>query len=205
MTEFIFQIAILIMSVVIHEVSHGYMANYLGDPTAKYAGRLTLNPLKHLELFGSLILPIISYIGGGFLIGWAKPVPYNPHNLRPNRWSETLVALAGPGSNLLLALIFGTTLRVVLMGGSAGVGLVHILGVITFVNLLLMVFNLIPLPPLDGSKLLFALFPSSTYKLRSFFDRFGFVLVLVFVFYFGQVIDPLASALFHLITGASLG
>src|SRR4051812_20331887 len=97
--EVVFQIAVLIMSVVIHEVSHGYAASLLGDPTARLEGRLTLNPLKHLEIFGSVIVPLISYYAGGFIFGWAKPVPYNPHNLRPGRWSEAIVALAGPFSN----------------------------------------------------------------------------------------------------------
>jgi len=105
--DLVFQIAILIMSVVIHEVSHGYAAYSLGDPTAKYEGRLTLNPLRHLDMFGSVLLPFILYIThAGFIFGWAKPVPYNPHNLRPGRWSEAQVAIAGPFSNLCLALVF---------------------------------------------------------------------------------------------------
>ncbi|MDB5253991.1 MAG: peptidase [Parcubacteria group bacterium] len=200
--EFIFQIAILIMSVVIHEVSHGYAANYLGDPTAKYAGRLTLNPFKHLELFGSFILPVISYFAGGLLLGWAKPVPYNPHNLRPGRWSEALVALAGPFSNLCIVLIFGLVLR---FGGLTNINLIHGIAVIVFLNLLLMVFNLVPLPPLDGSKLLYALLPEKTYALRGFFERYGFTLVLFFIFFFGGIINPIVAWLFGLITGASLG
>src|SRR3989344_7445171 len=109
--DFIFQIAVLIMSIVVHEVSHGYAANYLGDPTAKYEGRLTLNPIKHLELFGSIILPTISYLFAGFIFGWAKPVPYNPHNLRPGRFSEAIVAGAGPLTRLVIALIGGLIIR----------------------------------------------------------------------------------------------
>src|SRR3990167_11078259 len=103
--EFIFQIAILIMSVVIHEVSHGYAASFLGDQTAKYQGRLTLNPLKHLDFVGSFLVPAFSYFLGGFIFGWAKPVPYNPYNLRPGRWSEAMVAATGPLSNITLAVI----------------------------------------------------------------------------------------------------
>src|ERR1041384_3295066 len=109
--QFLFQIAILIMSVVIHEVSHGYAASMLGDETACYQGRLTLNPIKHLDLVGSFIVPVIAYMTGGFIFGWAKPVPYNPYNLRPGRWSEALVAIAGPISNISLAIIFGLILR----------------------------------------------------------------------------------------------
>src|SRR3977135_632093 len=104
--NFVFSIIILIFSVIIHEVSHGYAAYLQGDNTAKYAGRLTLNPLKHLEWFGSFILPLMSYLLGGFIIGWAKPVPFNPYNLRNQRWGEALVALAGPASNICIAVFF---------------------------------------------------------------------------------------------------
>lgn len=202
--EFIFQIAILIMSVVIHEVSHGYMANYLGDPTAKLEGRLTLNPIKHLDLFGSIILPMILYFThSGFILGWAKPVPYNPYNLRPGRWSEALVAIAGPASNLILAIIFGTLLRFGVANGFS-VGFLQITSLIVFMNLLLMVFNLVPIPPLDGSKVLFAIFPESTFKLRGFFERYGFILIIFFIFFLWQFISPLITILFTLITGVSL-
>src|SRR5574343_2011521 len=109
--EFLFLIIVLIMSVVIHEVSHGYAALALGDPTAKYQGRLTLNPLVHLELLGSVIVPLIGYLAGGFIVGWAKPVPFNPYNLRNQKWGEALVAVAGPLSNISLAIIFGMFLR----------------------------------------------------------------------------------------------
>ena len=199
--DFIFNIAVLIMSVVIHEVSHGYMANHLGDPTAKYEGRLTLNPLKHLDPIGSVFVPIIGYLTGGMIFGWAKPVPYNPHNLRPGRWSEALVALAGPFSNLMLALVFGTFLRVSPVLGIFNVNILHITTLIVFINLILMLFNLVPVPPLDGSKLLFAFFPQRMYQLRAFFERYGFILVLLFIFYGWQFVAPLAVTLFSLITG----
>lgn len=202
--EFIFQIAILIMSVVVHEVSHGYAANLLGDPTAKYEGRLTLNPLKHLDLMGSFIVPLVSYFFGGFIFGWAKPVPYNPHNLRSGRWPEAVVALAGPFSNFLIALIFGLFLRFSVQAGAFGEGVLHITALIVFVNLLLMVFNLVPLPPLDGSKLLFALFPERMYKMRFFFERYGFILVIFFILYVWQFVSPLTTVLFKAITGLPL-
>src|SRR4051812_387507 len=104
--EIIFTILIIIMSVVIHEVSHGYAAYLQGDPTAKLEGRLTLNPIVHMDLFGSVIVPIITTLGG-FTFGWAKPVPYNPYNLKNQRSGEFFVAVAGPVSNLLVALVFG--------------------------------------------------------------------------------------------------
>ncbi|HEY4500581.1 MAG TPA: site-2 protease family protein [Candidatus Paceibacterota bacterium] len=105
--QFIFSLIVLLFSVVIHEISHGYAALFLGDRTAEYAGRLTLNPIKHIDLVGTIILPVISLLlPGSFLFGWAKPVPYNPYNLRNQRWGEAIVAAAGPLSNILLALIF---------------------------------------------------------------------------------------------------
>ena len=113
--DFIFSIIVLIFSVVIHEVSHGYAAYYLGDNTAKFQGRLTLNPLKHLDLFGSLFVPLMTYFAGGFLIGWAKPVPFNPYNLRDQKWGEAMVAVAGPLSNIFIAVFFGLFIRVGVM------------------------------------------------------------------------------------------
>ncbi len=201
--EFIFQIAILIMSVVIHEVSHGAVANMLGDPTAKLQGRLTLNPLKHLDMFGSVIVPAISYFLGGFIFGWAKPVPYNPYNLRPGRWSEAMVAAAGPVSNLSLAILFGLLLRFGLNNGW-NQGFIHITSLVVFVNLLLMVFNLVPIPPLDGSKLLYAFFPEKMFQFRGFFERYGLILVFFFIFFIWQFISPVVYVLFHLITGVNL-
>jgi len=198
--DFVFSIIILIMSVVIHEVAHGVMANFLGDPTAKYEGRLTLNPLKHLDLYGSILVPAVSYILGGFIIGWAKPVPYNPYNLRGGRWSEALVAIAGPLSNFALALIFGLSIRFGLMD-TWGQGGVIVAGTITIINIVLGVFNLIPIPPLDGSKVLFAAFPSKAYDLRAFFGQFGFVLMFLFIFFGWKFVYPVVEAIFLLITG----
>ena len=111
-TNGLFYIVILIMSVVIHEVSHGFMAEYFGDKTARYAGRLTLNPLKHLDLFGSIILPVVLIISHSpFLFGWAKPVPYNPNNLSNRRWGTMAVACAGVLANFSIAVIFGIIIR----------------------------------------------------------------------------------------------
>lgn len=194
-----FHIAVLIMSVVIHEVSHGYAASALGDETARYQGRLTLNPAKHLDPVGSFLVPLLSYTAGGFIIGWAKPVPYNPYNLRPGRWSEALVAAAGPASNLTLALLFGLMLR--FAGPTASSAFVEITTAIVFINIILAVFNLIPVPPLDGSKLLFALFPENLQPFRDFFERFGLVILIFLVFFIGKLILPIVLAIFMLITG----
>lgn len=203
--DFIFQIAILIMSVVIHEVSHGYMANALGDPTAKYEGRLTLNPIKHLDPVGSILVPALLAIShASFIFGWAKPVPYNPHNLRPGRWPEAAVAAAGPASNIVVALIFGLILRAGVSGGWASPAFVTITAVIVFINILLAVFNLMPIPPLDGSKLLFAVLPEKFYELRYILERYGLILVILFIFVAWKLISPIIFYLFQLITGLSI-
>lgn len=202
--DFIFQIAVLIMSVVVHEVSHGYAANMLGDPTAKYEGRLTLNPLKHLDLVGSFLVPALSYSLGGFIFGWAKPVPFNPYNLRPGRWSEAAVAAAGPASNIVIALFFGLLLRFGAAYGWATPAFLEITALIVFINILLAIFNLMPIPPLDGSKLLFAVFPEKIYRIRHLFEQYGLILVLVFIFFLWQFIAPLVFLFFRLITGVSL-
>jgi len=204
--EFVFQILILIMSVVIHEVSHGYAALMLGDQTARYQGRLTLNPLKHLDPMGSFVVPAAAYFLGGFIFGWAKPVPYNPYNLKPGRWSEAAVAAAGPGANIALAFIFGLLLRAGVSSSAswATPAFVEITAVVVFINILLAIFNLMPVPPLDGSKLLFAIFPNNLYEMRNFFERYGLLLVILFIFFLWQFIFPVIFFIFHLITGVTL-
>lgn len=205
--DFIFQIAILIMSVVIHEVSHGYAASFLGDQTARYQGRLTLNPLKHLDFFGSFLLPLLLYISKvGIILGWAKPVPYNPYNLRPGRFSEAIVAFAGPATNILIALIFGMLLRFGVSSGAswASEAFVQITAMVVFINILLAIFNLVPIPPLDGSKILFSLFPDRLQAMRGFFERYGLIFVIIFVFFLWQFIFPLVNSLFRIITGVAI-
>ena len=195
-SEFIFSIIILIFSTVVHEVSHGYVAYLQGDNTAKHAGRLTLNPLKHLEWFGSFLLPVMSYFLGGFIIGWAKPVPFNPYNLRNQRWGEALVALAGPGSNLLIALVLGLLIRFGVFPSLQGA-----FALIVFINLILATFNLVPVPPLDGSKILFSILPNNLLQIREFLERNSTFILIFFVFFLWQFILPLVFWEFHLITG----
>ena len=198
--EALFAIAILILSIIIHEVAHGVAANWLGDPTAKYAGRLTLNPIPHIDPVGSVVLPFLTYFSGGFIFGWAKPVPYNPFNLTDQRWGELKVALAGPASNIALALVFGSLIRFLPLSQS----FTTIFGLIVLVNLSLAIFNLIPIPPLDGSKILFAFLPLSMMHIRYFLERFGFLLVILFVIFLGGIISPIISTLFTLFTGLVL-
>src|SRR3989338_2225687 len=144
--ELVFQIVVIIFSVVIHEVSHGFAALALGDRTAEYEGRLTLNPFKHLDPFGSFVVPVISYMLGGIVFGWAKPVPYNPYNLRNQKWGPAVVGVAGPAANLLLAVVFGLLLRFLpgATGSVSGLYLYNfmtIASMITFLTVLLACFN----------------------------------------------------------------
>lgn len=150
---------ILILSVIVHEVAHGYAANSLGDPTARLAGRLTLNPMPHIDPMGSVIIPaLLTFTGSPIMFGWAKPVPYNPYNLRNARFGEVLVAVAGSATNILLAVIFGLIVR---FGASLGLDATSLTlaATIAFINLFLGLFNLIPLPPLDGFTALRSLLP----------------------------------------------
>jgi len=186
----IFLIVVIIFSAIIHEVMHGYAADWLGDKTARYAGRLTLNPIPHIDLFGSILLPaLLAFSHSPFFFGYAKPVPYNPYNLRPGRFSEAIVAGAGPASNLVIALIAGAIIRAGIFAAAN-----DIIFVIVVVNIMLFLFNLIPVPPLDGSKVLEALLPRSlqhTYvNWRSNMERnpyIGMAVVLLIVFLLGDV------------------
>lgn len=189
------------MSVVIHEVAHGFMALALGDPTAKHQGRLTLNPISHLDPVGSFFVPLLGYLLGGFIIGWAKPVPFNPYNLRNSRWGEALVAIAGPLSNIFLALIFGLFIRFGSPENYLGTASLSILGIIVIINLTLALFNLVPIPPLDGSKILFAFLPLRMQGLRIALERFGVFFALFFVFFLWQFLSPMVFKTYGLITG----
>ena len=205
--EFIFLIAILIFSVVIHEVSHGFVANALGDPTAKDAGRLTLNPIPHLDPIGSILLPgfliLMSQLGGGGIIfGWAKPVPINPLNLRDKKYGPSLVSLAGPCSNLAIALLFGLALRFLPLA-ELNPSLVLIFSYIVFLNILLAVFNLLPIPPLDGSHILFTFLPKSFNALRIFLSQFGIFVLLFIIFFFFSFVSMIVNFIFSLIVGTS--
>jgi len=199
---------ILIFSVVIHEVSHGFMALFLGDRTAQYEGRLTLNPIPHIDLFGSIILPLLLItFQSPFLIGWAKPVPYNPYNLRDQKWGPALVGVAGPAANILLAVVFGLFVRslpglVSVLGGGFVFNFMTIASSIVLLNLVLAVFNLVPIPPLDGSKVLFALMPYRWDSVRIFLEQYGFFLLIFFILFLFQRIFPVVLILYRLITGS---
>ena len=200
-TNTIFYIVILVMSVVVHEVAHGFMAEYFGDKTARFAGRLTLNPLKHLDLFGSILLPLVLALSQSpFLLGWAKPVPYNPENLSNKKWGTMWVAMAGVLANFSLALIFGIIIRIT-ADLALPSGFYFITSVIVIINLALGVFNLIPIPPLDGSKIVFSFLPESAFSFIRSYEQFSLLILLIFIVFFSGFLSPIVRFLFHLFTG----
>lgn len=200
---FVFQLIVLLFSVVIHEVAHGTVADRLGDPTARHAGRLTLNPIKHLDPFGSVILPVGLFFlsGGGFLFGWAKPVPFNPYNLKKPERDGALIAIAGPLSNLFLAFTFGFVAKATVLLSASPIieNLRPFFSVIILTNVALAVFNLVPLPPLDGSKIIFALLPRSADKIKLLLEQYGPFILLIFIFFGFSFISPIIYAVYELL------
>ncbi len=200
------------MSVVIHEVAHGYSAYLLGDNTAFHKGRLTLNPLKHLDIFGSIILPLLLILtNSGFVIGWAKPVPYNPNNLKKWKYSELVVAISGILANLFLVLLFSLAIRVATYLGLpflSGIGTIvpfyQIASIIVITNLVLAIFNLIPIPPLDGSKILFTFLPRQFLNFKIFLSRWGFFFLIFFILFIWKLVAPLISIVFSFLTGLAI-
>ncbi len=203
--EVIFQILVLIFSVIIHEISHGFVALCFGDRTAQYEGRLTLNPIKHLDWFGSVFLPLLLYIThAGFMIGWAKPVPYNPYNLRNRNVSEPLVSLAGPVSNLFVAIVFGLIIRGLSSFGFFTPSLIDVFYFVVLINVSLAVFNLLPVPPLDGSKIFFFFLPPNVkYKFLNISEKYGLIILLFIVMFLPNFISPIIFFLFKIITGTN--
>lgn len=199
----LFLYIVIVLSATFHEYAHGFIAYKLGDSTAKDEGRLTLNPLAHIDLMGTVIIPLFLLFFGGIFIGWAKPVPYNPYNLRDQKYGSLKVGIAGPGANLLIALILGVFLRFIpnlspfFPPEADPLAAEMALSIIVYINIFLGFFNLIPLPPLDGSKVFMDLFPRS----RHFMEQasfFGIFLALFLAFY---ILPVLANFIFWIITG----
>lgn len=202
----IFSLVILLFSVIIHELAHGYVAYSLGDPTAKYAGRLTLNPIKHLDVFGSIILPALLFISSSpVLFGWAKPVPVNPYNFKDQKYGEIKVSVAGPASNITLAVFFGLLLRFAPQSlFFSNPGLEIALSYIVAINIWLAIFNLIPVPPLDGSWILFSFFPAQWEKAKMFLGQYGIIILLFLILFMGWLWQDITAFIFHFITGKLL-
>ena len=201
----VFKILVLLYSVVIHEVSHGAMANSLGDPTAKNAGRLSLNPIKHIDMFGSIVLPLLLFLAKSpLMVAYAKPVPYDPVKLRDRRYGPAKVALAGPMSNIVIAVLSGLTLRFMPDVFTSPL-IPGLLGFIVQLNLFLAIFNLMPIPPLDGHWLLMTFLPHRFDHFKVFLYKYSLVLLFVFIIFIFPFLLPLISVLFKLITGIGLG
>lgn len=193
----IFAVIVLVFSAVIHEVMHGVVANHLGDPTARLMGRLTLNPLKHLDPFGSVILPLLlALIPGGIIFGWAKPVPYNPYNLKDPERGAAMIAAAGPLSNFAIAVVFAVIFHIIgaLNLGTFGLIFGQLVTTIVVINVILAVFNLVPIPPLDGAKVAMAFMPDSWGDFKRFFrenNPYGWIILVMFIFFGLSVISPI--------------
>lgn len=199
-------LVILLFSVVLHELSHGVVADRLGDHTARYMGRLTLNPIPHLDLFGSVLLPLFLFlVGSPIIFGAAKPVPVNFYNLKNPKRDMALVSLAGPATNFILAIAFALPIRFGLIDSSAGLGFDILLQAV-LLNLVLGIFNLLPIPPLDGSKILGSFLSDELmYKLLAM-ERYGFLLIILFL-YLGlihRILVPLLALFTQIFLGSSV-
>lgn len=224
----LFYFLVIVPSAIIHEYAHGFMADKLGDPTARYAGRLTLNPKAHIDPWGTILMPVLLSVltAGKFLFAYAKPVPYNPYNLKNQRWGSALVAVAGPMSNFLLAFSFALVFRLLpinlefkttlinhfnntnftsLFSYASNFGFLGTFSLLSLIiiqlNILLLVFNLVPIPPLDGSKILYALLPSGSEKIIYFLEKNSFIILLVFVLFFFNLIFPIIQFLVRFLVG----
>ncbi|MBV9576232.1 MAG: site-2 protease family protein [Gammaproteobacteria bacterium] len=177
----------LIFAITLHEASHGYVASWFGDQTARFSGRLSLNPMKHIDLVGTIIVPLLMLMVSNFIFGWAKPVPVDSRNLRHPRRDMALVALAGPISNFLMALCWGAITRVgILLDQSGnswlGVPLAYMGAAGVMLNVVLGVLNLIPVPPLDGGKILSSLLPPRLAYRFNMLEPYGFIILLLLIF-----------------------
>ena len=197
----------VLFAITLHEVAHGYIANRFGDPSAKMLGRLTLNPMKHIDLVGTIIVPALLLTFGGFIFGWAKPVPVNPRNMKNPRYDMIWVAAAGPTANGIMALFWAAILKSALLFFATQpqifIPIKTMAAIGIQINLILLVLNLIPIPPLDGSKILMGVIPGPAAYQLSLFEPYGFFIVLALL-YFGilsAILEPILNVLFRAIGG----
>jgi Zn-dependent protease len=198
-------IAVILFSMTLHEAMHAFMGYWLGDDTAKLQGRLTLNPIKHIDPFLTLLLPVMLAIIGAPIFGGAKPVPFNPDRLRYAEWGAALVAIAGPLTNLLIAFVaYGVSVvigqPVELLGSVQGLGGL-ILQTIVYVNLGFFAFNILPIPPLDGSRVVYALAPEFVRRAMEGIERFGIIFVFILVFVFSREIGLVLMSIIQFFIG----
>lgn len=213
-TAIIVIIVTILLSMTIHEAMHAFTSDWLGDDTARMQGRLTLNPLAHIDPFGTILLPallvFISITTGQLvpIFGAAKPVPFNPFRVKYGEWGAALVALAGPATNLLFALIAGLSLRFLLVNGGGSGTIVDILTTFVFVNLGFFAFNMIPVPPLDGSRLLYAAAPEALRSVMREIERYSLALVFILIFFAQGLITTIMGTVinffFEIFVGISI-
>jgi Zn-dependent protease len=181
-TQIFILLIVILVSMTLHEMTHAYVGYWLGDDTAKHEGRLTLNPLAHIDPFLTILLPILLAVTGAPIFGGAKPVPFNPNNVRWGEFGAMLVGIAGPISNFLLAFIGFAILALAGGGGITG----YILQIWILVNLGFFIFNILPIPPLDGSRLLYYLAPDSVRVLLATMEQYGLIVVFAIILLFSQ-------------------
>jgi len=201
----LFYFLVLIFSIIVHEVAHGIAAEKEGDSTARLLGRITLNPIPHIDLFGSIILPLILILShAGFVVGWAKPVPYDERNLRNGRRSVAKVAIAGIVVNLTIALVFGIFIRILFAVGIATPALIEIVSIVVLMNLVLALFNAIPIAPLDGFRFLSVILPIRAQPAFRLLEQWSLPLLIAFLFLGWKYVVPLVFFIYQLLTGIAL-
>ncbi len=192
----------ILFAITVHEAAHGYVAKYFGDMTAYNEGRITLNPIKHIDPFGTILLPALTIALGGILFGWAKPVPVNFDRLRNPKKDMLWVAAAGPASNFLMAIFWALVIKFAISAPEAIAYPLVLMGKAGMsINIVLMVLNLLPLPPLDGGRIAISLLPNHLAQPFAQLERYGFIILIVLLFtgVLGRVLDPFVNAVYSLI------